>query len=108
MTNRARHKTQENHYVTKQRMRLSRPGRAAFLAVPVLLASTTASAQTLTMQQLLSNNIEQRFGMFIHYNMNTYYYGWGEKRVDPKTFAPPLATVTPSPINGPRRPSQRA
>jgi alpha-L-fucosidase len=89
MTNRARHKTQENHYVTKQRMRLSRPGRAAFLAVPVLLASTTASAQTLTMQQLLSNNIEQRFGMFIHYNMNTYYYGWGEKRVDPKTFAPP-------------------
>jgi len=89
MTNRARHKTQENHYVTKQRMRLSRPGRAAFLAVPVLLASTTASAQTLTMQQLLSNNIDQRFGMFIHYNMNTYYYGWGEKRVDPKTFAPP-------------------
>jgi len=51
--------------------------------------SATASAQTLTMQQLLSNHIDQRFGMFIHYNMNTYYYGWGEKRVDPKTFAPP-------------------
>jgi alpha-L-fucosidase len=51
--------------------------------------SATSSAQTLTMQQLLSNNIDQRFGMFIHYNMNTYYYGWGEKRVDPKTFAPP-------------------
>jgi alpha-L-fucosidase len=57
--------------------------------VPLLLVSATALAQTLTMQQLLSNNIDQRFGMFIHYNMNTYYYGWGEKRVDPKTFAPP-------------------
>jgi alpha-L-fucosidase len=55
----------------------------------LLLVSTTSSAQTLPMQQLLSNHIDQRFGMFIHYNMNTYYYGWGEKRVDPKTFAPP-------------------
>jgi alpha-L-fucosidase len=70
-------------------MRLFRLGRAVLLAVPLLFASATASAQTLTMQQLLSNNIDQRFGMFIHYNMNTYYYGWGEKRVDPKTFAPP-------------------
>jgi len=70
-------------------MRLSRCGRAVLLAVPLLLVPTMASAQTLTMQQLLSNNIDQRFGMFIHYNMNTYYYGWGEKRVDPKTFAPP-------------------
>jgi alpha-L-fucosidase len=55
----------------------------------LLLVTTPSWAQTLTMQQLLSNNIDQRFGMFIHYNMNTYYYGWGEKRVDPKTFAPP-------------------
>jgi alpha-L-fucosidase len=41
------------------------------------------------MQQLLSRYADQRFGMFIHYNMNTYYGGWAENRVDPKTFAPP-------------------
>jgi alpha-L-fucosidase len=41
------------------------------------------------MQQLLSTYAEQRFGMFIHYNMNTYYAGWGENRVAPTTFAPP-------------------
>jgi len=52
------------------------------------------------MQQLLSNNIDQRFGMFIHYNMNTYYYGWGEKRVDPRPLRRRLATATPLPISG--------
>jgi alpha-L-fucosidase len=41
------------------------------------------------MQQRLSRYVDQRFGMFIHYNMNTYHAGWGENRVDPKTFAPP-------------------
>jgi alpha-L-fucosidase len=59
------------------------------LLLPLFLVPTTAAAQTLPMQQLLSNHIEQRFGMFIHYNMNTYKPGWGENRVDPKTFAPP-------------------
>ncbi len=73
----------------RQRIHPGQLGQVVLLAVPLLLVSATALAQTLTMQQLLSNNIDQRFGMFIHYNMNTYYYGWGEKRVDPKTFAPP-------------------
>jgi alpha-L-fucosidase len=41
------------------------------------------------MQELLTRYVDQRFGMFIHYNMNTYYGGWAENRVDPKTFAPP-------------------
>jgi alpha-L-fucosidase len=41
------------------------------------------------MQTLLTRYADQRFGMFIHYNMNTYYGGWAENRVDPKTFAPP-------------------
>jgi alpha-L-fucosidase len=63
--------------------------RNLVVSLSLLLVSTAASAQTLTMQQLLSNNIEQRFGMFIHYNMNTYKPGWAENRVDPKTFAPP-------------------
>ncbi|MGC9983405.1 MAG: alpha-L-fucosidase [Polyangia bacterium] len=78
--------------MTFRRNRIPREHEArivALWAVPILLVSVTSSAQTLTMQQLLSNHIEQRFGMFIHYNMNTYYYGWAEDRVDPKTFAPP-------------------
>ena len=63
--------------------------RVAFFTLPLLLVSTTSSAQTLTMQQLLSNHIDLRFGMFIHYNMNTYKPGWGENRVAPTTFSPP-------------------
>ena len=63
--------------------------RAALFAVPLALASVTAAAQTLSMQELLSKHIELRFGMFIHYNMNTYKPGWGENRVSPTTFAPP-------------------
>ena len=54
-----------------------------------ILLSGTAAAQTSSIQQLLSRYADQRFGMFIHYNMNTYYGGWAENRVDPKTFAPP-------------------
>ena len=63
--------------------------RVALFAVAFLLVATTSSAQTSSMQQLLSIHIEQRFGMFIHYNMNTYKPGWGENRVSPSTFAPP-------------------
>jgi alpha-L-fucosidase len=73
----------------KMTMRQNRSSRFVLLAVPAFLLSTTAAAQTVSMQQLLSDHIEKRFGMFIHYNMNTYKPGWGENRVDPKTFAPP-------------------
>ena len=66
-----------------------RISRVALFAVPFLMLATTSSAQTLSMQQLLSNHIDLRFGMFIHYNMNTYKPGWGENRVSPTTFAPP-------------------
>jgi alpha-L-fucosidase len=46
------------------------------------------------MKERLSRYIDQRFGMFIHYNMDTYLAvsqpkAWAEDRVDPKTFAPP-------------------
>ena len=87
-----RQKRREKHHVTVQRRGIphqGQPGRVGLLAVPFLFVSATASAQTLTMQQLLSSHIDRRFGMFIHYNMNTYKPGWGENRVDPKTFAPP-------------------
>jgi alpha-L-fucosidase len=55
----------------------------------LLIASTTAVAQINTkLDSLQREHINQRFGMFIHFNMNTFYSGWGEDRVAPKTFAP--------------------
>ena len=71
----------------KRHVRTTR--KITILTAPLLLVSGTSFAQTLTTQQLLSNHIDQRFGMFIHYNMNTYHSGWGENRVSPTTFAPP-------------------
>ena len=71
------------------KLRVRTTHKISILTAPLLLVSVTAFAQTLTTQQLLSNHINQRFGMFIHYNMNTYHSGWGENRVSPTTFAPP-------------------
>ena len=39
--------------------------------VAALLLPRTVAAQTSSMQQLLTRYVDQRFGMFIHYNMNT-------------------------------------
>ena len=58
-------------------------------AVSMLLISpVTLSAQTKTLYQNQSDVVNWRFGMYIHFNMNTFNPGWGESRVDPKTFAP--------------------
>lgn len=46
------------------------------------------SAQNKTLQQLQSEHSDLRFGMFIHFNINTYHPGWGNDRVDPKIFNP--------------------
>jgi alpha-L-fucosidase len=67
---------------------------ASALAAAALTWSGPAASQTQSVQQLLSRYIDQRFGMFIHYNMDTYLAtshpnAWAEDRVDPKTFAPP-------------------
>jgi alpha-L-fucosidase len=70
-------------------IRKSGISRVALFGVSFLLVSPSLFAQTMSMQELLSNHIEKRFGMFIHYNMNTYKPGWGENRVAPSTFAPP-------------------
>jgi len=59
------------------------------VAVPLLFLPSVGAAQTRTMQDLLSTYVEQRFGMFIHFNMHTYNAGWAENRVAPTTFAPP-------------------
>jgi alpha-L-fucosidase len=44
--------------------------------------------QTKSLQQLQSEHVDLRFGMFIHFNINTYHHGWGNNRVDPKIFNP--------------------
>jgi alpha-L-fucosidase len=54
----------------------------------LLLVAMSLSAQTKTLYQAQSDCVNWRFGMYIHFNMNTFYPGWGEARTDPKTFAP--------------------
>jgi alpha-L-fucosidase len=71
------------------RLPLRRRIRRAIALLPLLLLPSTAFGQTKTMQDLLASYAEQRFGMFIHYNMNTYHAGWAENRIAPTTFAPP-------------------
>jgi alpha-L-fucosidase len=46
------------------------------------------SAQTKTLDQLKSDHANRRFGIFMHFNMNTFNPGWATSKVDPKTFAP--------------------
>jgi alpha-L-fucosidase len=58
-----------------------------FVAV-FAFSDLSAKAQTRSLQQLQSAFIDLRFGMFIHFNMNTYHPGWGNDRVDPKIFNP--------------------
>jgi hypothetical protein len=49
-----------------------------------LLLMPAISAQTLTLDSLQRRFVDQRFGMFIHFNMNTYYSGRAEVRRNPK------------------------
>jgi alpha-L-fucosidase len=59
----------------------------AFMAIAIFL-DISANAQTKSFQQLQSEFVDMRFGMFIHFNINTYHPGWGNDRVDPKIFNP--------------------
>jgi alpha-L-fucosidase len=54
----------------------------------VVFPCKLVNAQTKSLQQLQSEFVNMRFGMFIHFNINTYYPGWGNGRVDPKLFNP--------------------
>lgn len=59
------------------------------LMFAVLFSTAPVFAQINTkLDSLQRVHVNLRFGMFIHFNMNTFYPGWGENRVDPKTFAP--------------------
>jgi hypothetical protein len=59
---------------------------AALAAGICTLTSAAAPAQTL--QELQAQRVDWRFGMYIHFNMNTFYPGWANDRVDPKMFNP--------------------
>ncbi|MBN2036150.1 MAG: alpha-L-fucosidase [Chitinispirillaceae bacterium] len=66
-------------------------GVSAVVAVFVLLSISTISAQNVLDKRLDSLqrvHVAMQFGMFIHFNMNTFYPGWGESRTTPTTFAP--------------------
>jgi len=59
----------------------------AFMAI-VISSGGSVFAQTKSLQQLQNEHVNLRFGMFICLNINTYYHGWGNNRVDPKIFNP--------------------
>src|SRR5512146_2432324 len=58
-----------------------------FLAIAII-AYLPSKAQNKSLYQLQSEFVDMRFGMFIHFNINTYHPGWGNDRVDPKIFNP--------------------
>ncbi|MBN2036152.1 MAG: hypothetical protein JW768_05360, partial [Chitinispirillaceae bacterium] len=65
--------------------------RSSIACFLILIATTSLFAQSVLDKKLDSLqrvHVNLRFGMFIHFNMNTFYPGWGENRVDPETFAP--------------------
>jgi alpha-L-fucosidase len=68
--------------------KLSRFGAGIVLAV--LLAATAIAAQTprIPLDSLQRRFVDQRFGMFLHFNMNTYVSGWGNARTNPLNFNP--------------------
>ena len=57
-------------------------------AMSLFLSAGALFAQTLTLDSLQRRFVDKRFGMFIHFNMNTYHHGWANDRVDPKLFNP--------------------
>ncbi|MBN1130379.1 MAG: alpha-L-fucosidase [Chitinispirillaceae bacterium] len=72
----------------KRRPLRSRRFTPSFFLLCVVSCLTPSFAQGLTLDSLLRRHVELRFGMFMHFNMNTYYPGWGNNRVDPKLFNP--------------------
>jgi alpha-L-fucosidase len=54
----------------------------------MLLAVTAVSAQRIPLDSLQRRFVDKRFGMFIHFNMNTYSPGWANAPVNPLLFNP--------------------
>ena len=56
------------------------------IMIPVFPA--IVSAQRLPLDSLQRRFVDLRFGMFIHFNMNTYVSGWANARTNPLNFNP--------------------
>jgi alpha-L-fucosidase len=54
----------------------------------LFFCSGTVISQEATLDSLLKSHLELRYGMFMHFNMNTFSPGWGNDRVNPLTFNP--------------------
>ena len=59
-----------------------------FIFFLLFLPAVLFGQQKTTLLQLQREHVDLRFGMFVHFNINTYYPGWGNDRVDPKMFNP--------------------
>jgi alpha-L-fucosidase len=83
-----------NKSLREERMKRKKVRQKSFLGsicVCVAVVSMTVSAPIVSAQTLDSLQrafVEKRFGMFIHFNMNTYHPGWGEARTNPLVFNP--------------------
>ena len=58
------------------------------LALCMMFSCWTASICETHSDTILRNHIDLRFGMMMHFNMNTYYPGWANNRVNPLLFNP--------------------
>ena len=54
----------------------------------IIFCGMSSFSQALTLDSLLKSHIELRFGVLMHFNMNTYSPGWGNDRVNPQIFNP--------------------
>jgi alpha-L-fucosidase len=79
----------KSHLYLHKRRLMPKPTRfGAGIVLAVLLAVTAISAQRVPLDSLQRRFNDQRFGMFLHFNMNTYVPGWGNARTDPLNFNP--------------------
>jgi alpha-L-fucosidase len=60
----------------------------AWTTFAVFLAAIAVSAASIPLDSLQRRFNDQRFGMFLHFNMNTYVSGWGNARTNPLNFNP--------------------
>jgi alpha-L-fucosidase len=68
-----------------------RPVKRTCLALGIVMVplfSAMLSAQVLPLDSLQRRFVDLRFGMFIHFNMNTYVSGWANARTNPLNFNP--------------------
>jgi len=59
-----------------------------FILIVLLATLLPLGAQELSLDSLQRKHAELRFGMFIHFNMNTFWPGWAETRTEPTRFSP--------------------